>query len=126
MTSDATMPVPPHTVLVVEDEEELREMVRDALELNGYAVVTASDGREALEKLAGIERLCLVLLDLLMPRMNGWEFVEALRARSEIASVPVVVQSSAPASAPAGVARVLQKPVMFDHLLSVVREYCAH
>jgi CheY-like chemotaxis protein len=126
MTNDATMPDPPHTVLVVEDEEELREMMRDALELNGYAVVTATDGREALDKLAGIERLCLVLLDLLMPRMNGWEFVEALRARSEIASVPVVVQSSALASAPAGVARVLQKPVMFDQLLSVVKEYCAH
>jgi CheY-like chemotaxis protein len=126
MTNDATTPVPPHTVLVVEDEEELREMMRDALELNGYAVVTATDGREALEKLAGIERLCLVLLDLLMPRMNGWEFVEALRARSEIASVPVVVQSSAPASAPAGVARVLEKPVMFDQLLAVVKEYCAH
>jgi CheY-like chemotaxis protein len=114
-----------HTVLVVEDEEDLREMVRDALELNGYTVVTASDGNDALRKLADIERLCLVLLDLLMPGMNGWEFFEVLRKRAGMVSVPVVVHSSAPASAPAGVTRVLQKPMKFDQLLSVVRQYCA-
>jgi CheY-like chemotaxis protein len=114
-----------HTVLVVEDEDDLREMVRDALEMNGYAVVTASDGQDALGKLADIDQLCLVLLDLLMPGMNGWDFVEVLRKRAELASVPVVVHSSAPDKAPAGVARVLQKPVMFDQLLSVVKEYCA-
>lgn len=121
MTTDGGI----HTVLVVEDEEDLREMVRDALELNGYAVVTACDGHDALKKLDGIDRLCLILLDLLMPGMNGWDFVVALRARSELASVPVIVNSSAPASAPSGVTRVLQKPVKFDQLLSVVREYCA-
>ena len=115
-----------HTVLVVEDEEDLREMVRDALELNGYAVVTARDGRDALGKLAGIDQLCLVLLDLVMPGMNGWEFVEVLRQRTELAAVPVVVHSSATGQAPAGVTRVLQKPVLFEQLLSVVREYCAH
>jgi CheY-like chemotaxis protein len=115
-----------HTVLVVEDEEELREMMRDALELNGYAVVTATDGRDALSKIPGIESLCLVVLDLLMPDMNGWAFFEEMRRRSELATVPVVVHSSAPAQAPAGVARVLQKPLVFERLLSVVREYCAH
>jgi CheY-like chemotaxis protein len=119
VTDDTT-----HTVLVVEDEEDLREMVRDALELNGYSVVTAQDGHEALKKLDEIDRLCLVLLDLLMPGMNGWDFMAALRKRAELASVPVIVHSSATASTPAGATRVLQKPVMFDQLLSVVREYC--
>jgi CheY-like chemotaxis protein len=114
-----------HTVLVVEDETELRELMREALELNGYAVVTADDGRSALEALARIEQLCLVLLDLLMPGMNGLEFFEKMRKRPELAKVPVVVHSSAPALAPAGVTRVLQKPLDFDRLLSVVREYCA-
>jgi CheY-like chemotaxis protein len=113
-----------HTVLVVEDEDELREMVREALELSGYQVVTATDGQDALAKIAGIEHVCLVLLDLLMPTMNGWEFVEKLQLRPDLASVPIVVQSSAPARAPAGVARVLQKPVMFEQLLAVVQEYC--
>jgi CheY-like chemotaxis protein len=115
-----------HTVLVIEDEDELREMMREALELNGYAVVTAEDGQDALDKIGGIEKLCLVILDLLMPVMNGWDFVERMRQRTELASVPVVVHSSAPGPAPAGVTRVLQKPILFDRLISVVREYCAH
>jgi CheY-like chemotaxis protein len=114
-----------HTVLVVEDEEELREMMRDALELNGYAVVTANDGNDALSKMAGIDHLCLVILDLLMPEMNGWDFFERLRQSGTLASVPVVVHTSAPDRAPAGATRVLRKPLMFERLLSVVREYCA-
>jgi CheY-like chemotaxis protein len=57
--------------------------------------------------------------------MNGWDFLQKLRQRSELASIPVVVHTSAPGPAPAGVTLVLQKPVMFDRLLSTVREYCA-
>lgn len=114
-----------HTVLVVEDDQDLREMMRDALELNGYLVVTAEDGQDALDKLSGIEHLCLVILDLLMPVMNGWDFVERMRQRAELASIPVVVHSSAPTAPPAGVTRVLQKPINFDQLLSIVGEHCA-
>jgi CheY-like chemotaxis protein len=113
-----------HTVLVVEDEEELREMMREALELNGYSVATAQEGQEALEAIAKIEHLCLVLLDLLMPGMNGWDFFMKMRERPEFASVPVVVHSSAADRAPAGVTRVLKKPIELDRLLSVVGEYC--
>jgi CheY-like chemotaxis protein len=114
-----------HTVLVVEDEEELREMMREALELNGYSVATAQEGQEALEAIAKIEHLCLVLLDLLMPGMNGWDFFMKMRERPEFASVPVVVHSSAAERAPAGVTRVLKKPIELDRLLLVVGEYCA-
>jgi CheY-like chemotaxis protein len=114
-----------HTVLVVEDERDLREMMRDALELNGYNVVTAEHGVDALAKLAGIESLCLVILDLLMPVMDGWDFVVKLRQQAGFALVPVVVHTSAAGQAPAGVTRVLQKPMLFDRLLSVVREFCA-
>jgi CheY-like chemotaxis protein len=114
-----------HTVLVVEDEEELREMLREALELNGYSVATAQEGREALEAIGRIEHVCVVLLDLLMPGMNGWDFFMQMRKRPEFASVPVVVHSSAAERAPEGVTRVLKKPVALDRLLSVVQEYCA-
>jgi CheY-like chemotaxis protein len=114
-----------HTVLVVEDEEDLREMIREALELNGYSVVTAAEGREALDHLARVENVCLVLLDLLMPGMNGWEFFEEVRRHPQFLSLPVVVHSSASTRAPAGVTRVLQKPLMLESLLRVVREYCA-
>jgi CheY-like chemotaxis protein len=114
-----------HTVLIVEDEEELREIMREALELNGYAVVTAPEGQRALDEIPHIDHLCLVLLDLLMPGMNGWDFFMKLRERPELASVPVVVHSSAPESAPAGVNRVLRKPLLLDRLLSIVGEYCS-
>jgi CheY-like chemotaxis protein len=111
--------------LVVEDEEDLREMIRDVLELHGYSVVTAADGKQALRELAAIEHVCVVILDLLMPVMNGWDFLTHLRARPELASIPVVVHSSAPDGAPEGVAHVLQKPLLLNRLLAVVREYCA-
>jgi CheY-like chemotaxis protein len=113
-----------HTVLIVEDEEDLREMMREALERKGYRVVTAQEGEDALKKIDGIDQLCLVLLDLLMPGMNGWDFFAKMRERPELAQVPVIVHSSASSRAPAGVTRVLQKPILFDRLISVVREYC--
>jgi len=114
-----------HTVLIVEDEELLREMMRDALEMNGYAVVTAEHGQDALTKLADIEHLCLVILDLLMPVMDGRTFLVRMRERIELASVPIVVHTSAPGQTPDGVTRTIQKPLVFDRLLSIVREYCA-
>ena len=114
-----------HTVLLLEDELELRELMREVLELNGYSVVAVGDGREALDAMERIEHICVVLLDLLMPHMNGWDFYEKLRERPGLASVPVVVHSSSPAQAPAGVTRVLRKPVQMDRLISVIHEYCA-
>jgi CheY-like chemotaxis protein len=113
-----------HTVLLVEDEVELRELMQEALELSGYLVVTAADGQEALEAIPRIDHLCVVLLDLLMPRMNGWDLFEKLRARPELASVPVIVHTSAPTQAPVGATRVLQKPVRLDRLLAIVQGYC--
>jgi CheY-like chemotaxis protein len=113
-----------HTVLLIEDEEELREVMRDALEDEGYRVVAAREGQEALEAIPRIDHICLVLLDLLMPGMNGWDFLDAVKARPDFAKVPVVVHTSAPSRAPSGVAKVLQKPLRIERLLSVVREYC--
>ncbi len=113
-----------HTVLVVEDEVELREMMCEALEMEGYTVVVACEGAEALTALERIEHLCLVLLDLMMPGMNGWDFFDAMKARPEFASVPIVVHSSSPSSAPVGVTRVIQKPLKLERLLAVVHEYC--
>jgi CheY-like chemotaxis protein len=115
-----------HTVLIVEDEEDLRELMRDALQMQGYTVVTAEEGTDALRKIDDIGRPCVILLDLLMPGMNGWDFFDKLRERPELASVPVIIHSSASSRAPAGATRVLQKPLAFDSLLSVVAEYCSN
>lgn len=114
-----------HTVLIVEDEKELREMLGEALELNGYSVVTAAEGGAALLAIERIDHVCLVLLDLLMPGMNGWDFFKELRARPKYAALPVIVHSSAPNAAPAGATRLLTKPLELDRLLEVVREFCA-
>lgn len=113
-----------HTVLVLEDEDDLREMMREALEMKGYNVVAASEGQEALDEIGRIEHVCLVLLDLFMPGMNGWDFFAELRRRPEYADVPVVVHSSAPERAPAGVTRTMGKPIVLTRLLSVVEEFC--
>lgn len=113
------------TVLLVEDEANLREMMADALAARGYSVVTAEEGQEALQKLEGMEPPCVILLDLLMPGMNGWDFFERLRAFPELASVPVIIHSSATSRPPDGAARVVKKPLGFERLLSIIGEYCA-
>ena len=117
---------PNHTVLIVEDEEDLRELMRDALQLRGYSVVTAEEGTDALRKIDDIGPPCVILLDLLMPGMNGWEFFDKVRERPELSSVPVIIHSSAAARAPAGATRVLQKPLAFERLVSIVAEYCGN
>jgi CheY-like chemotaxis protein len=114
------------TVLVVEDEEDLREMIRDALRMDGFTVVTAQDGREALELLPSLHDCCVILLDLLMPRMDGWSFMEALSADPLFCKLPVIVHSSSPRKAPPKVTRVLQKPVEVERLLSAIHECCDH
>ncbi|HEX4341595.1 MAG TPA: response regulator [Polyangiaceae bacterium] len=113
-----------HTVLVVEDEEDLREMIREALEMSGYTVVTAAEGQAALDAIESIEHVCVVLLDLLMPGMNGWDFFAELRRRPGFKDVPVVIHTSAPDRAPSGATRVIQKPLVLARLLSLVGEFC--
>jgi CheY-like chemotaxis protein len=112
-----------NTVLVVDDDEELREILCDALEAEGFDIVAAAEGRQALDAMSKIENLCLVILDLLMPGMNGWDLFDAMRADAGLANVPVVVVTSAPSQAPAGAARVLQKPLKLERFLSMVHEY---
>ena len=113
-------------ILVVEDNDDVREMMAVTLELEGHKVDTAANGREALEKLRTGEKPCLILLDLMMPVMNGWEFRRALQQDPVLRTVPVVVVSAAtgdivkktPADA------FLSKPVDMDRLLDVVCDLC--
>jgi CheY-like chemotaxis protein len=78
------------SVLVVEDDEDTRELLARVLGEQGYDVVTAENGRVALERLKGMTP-GLVLLDLMMPEMDGFEFAEIFRARPEWATIPVIV-----------------------------------
>src|SRR5690606_28206772 len=85
---------PCKTILVVEDDADIREVLREVLEVEGFTVRTADNGKVGLEALEEIGRPCLILLDLMMPVMNGLEFLAALRARSAPRSPPVVIVSA--------------------------------
>ncbi len=84
------LPANDHPVLVVEDDIATREMVRRTLEKDGWQVVEAPNGRVGLEKLNG-RVPALILLDLMMPEMDGFEFMEALRRRADAKHIPVIV-----------------------------------
>jgi CheY-like chemotaxis protein len=110
-------------VLVVEDDADIRSGVRDLLEDEGYQVRTAANGREALDSLAQASRPCLILLDLMMPVMDGHQFLGKLRLQSEWADIPVVVVSAVVTAFPE-VAGFIKKPFDPEVLLSSVKKYC--
>jgi two-component system chemotaxis response regulator CheY len=118
------------TVLVVDDDRDIRDVLTDALEAEGYAVVTASDGQEALDWLrSGVARPCIILLDLMMPRMDGVQFRTELLNDSGFALIPVVVLSADPSAIVAArslsFAGSLRKPIPLDALLAAVHAHCA-
>ena len=117
----------PHCpVLIVEDDEDLREMMAQLLTLEGYDAATVANGREALEYLHRASAPSVILLDLMMPVMDGWEFRRQQKADPELAPVPVIVLSALdPARAGAvDASAFLKKPLDFDRLLELVREHC--
>jgi CheY-like chemotaxis protein len=109
-------------VLLVDDDEDLRDTIRDILENEGYTVRSAANGEEALERLAESPP-CLMLLDMMMPVMSGAEVLLELEHRNCLDAVPVVVLS-AHVTQCAKVREVLRKPVLVEVLLQVVARYC--
>jgi CheY-like chemotaxis protein len=118
-----------HSILVVEDDVDVREALAMFLECEGYHVVEAAHGAEALERLRGGGPFGLILLDLMMPVMNGWEFRDAQAKDPTLAAIPVVVitadHTAAKRAADVGAAGCLLKPVEFPELLDYVGRYCA-
>jgi CheY-like chemotaxis protein len=109
------------TILIVDDEPAICDTLRDILEDEGFDVEVACDGVDALEALGRMSVLPRVLiLDLLMPRMDGNELLTNLRADPVLAGLPVVVSTSDPSRAPNGVL-IMKKPVDLELLLSTVR-----
>lgn len=117
------------TILVVEDDAEIRELLAEMLVDAGYAVAEAANGQEALDYLRrGDGAPSLILLDLMMPVMDGWRFREEQSQDPSLAEIPVVVVSAdgnVPQKASAlGAAGYIQKPVEIDLLLQAVEEHC--
>ncbi len=111
--------------MVVEDDADIRECVQMILEDEGFKVVTASNGAEAEEELAHMKEPCVVLLDLMMPVMNGWELLEHLQRAGKLAEgMHVVVVSAALGDLPDGPVEVIRKPLRADQLIAKVRQYC--
>jgi CheY-like chemotaxis protein len=114
-------------VLIVEDDADLREMMAQLLSLEGFQSASVSNGREALEYLHDeTERPEVILLDLMMPVMDGWEFRRLQQADPAVADVPVIVLSALDAARAVDVhaQAFLKKPLDFDRLIELVRQYC--
>jgi CheY-like chemotaxis protein len=116
-------------VLVVEDDADVRAAIGLLLETHGFPVIEAEHGAAALDALRGNHGVGVVLLDLMMPVMDGWTFRDLQRREPAIATVPVVVVSAdATARDTARELRAdawIAKPVDFDRLVEVVRRYCS-
>jgi CheY-like chemotaxis protein len=117
------------TILVVEDDETTREALQGFLEGEGYPVIAVANGREAINYLLRDDLPCLILLDLMMPVMNGWEFRKEQKRDPAFASIPVVVCSAAgnieKEVALLGAAGCLQKPIDTGKLLATVQSFCS-
>lgn len=115
-------------LLLVEDDPDMRQDLAFLVEHRGHKVQTAAHGREALEKLSELGAPCLILLDLMMPVMNGWELRAQLLSHPELATVPVVLLSGvadiqSEARSLSAVA-YLTKPFDFEQLYRLVDAHC--
>jgi two-component system response regulator MprA len=117
------------SVLLIDDDVDIVATVRMILQRDGWDVTAAGDGAEGLAVLRGGLRPNVILLDLMMPGVNGWEFCDAVRADPELQGVPVVVVSGAgdvdEKAAAVGAVGHLRKPFELSALREVVRIYGA-
>jgi CheY-like chemotaxis protein len=112
-------------VLVVDDNPEIRSSLEEVLGEEGYQVVGVADGQEALDYLTTREEPRVILLDLMMPVMDGWQFRAEQKKNPKLANIPVIVISAmADAAQDIGAERVLSKPLSPEILLRAVKDYC--
>ena len=112
------------TILVIEDDINIRDVLKLSLEFEGYHVLTAGNGKQGFEVLEQEALPGLILLDLMMPVMNGWEFLEAIKKKEILNTIPIVV-----VSAYADKARTIEcqdfvsKPLDLDHLMATILKH---
>lgn len=116
----------PHPIMIVEDDADSREALRLALEEEGFPVVEAANGRDALDMMATGVEPCVVFLDLMMPVMSGLEFIAELRKDPKREGTPVVLVSAWPSEATRtpGAQGFMRKPFDLAELFENARRYC--
>lgn len=113
------------SIMVIEDDEDIRNVLVDVLADEGYETHSAGNGKEALETLRLMPKPCLVFLDLMMPIMDGREFLDEVMKDSYLAPVPVVVVSAIADKADVtGAVGFLKKPIDMVMILDVAEKYC--
>jgi CheY-like chemotaxis protein len=112
-------------LLIVEDDDGSRAALGDILDFEGYPVAMCSNGAEALDYLRRRPLPLLIILDLQMPVMNGWQFHDACKKDADLATVPIVVITAFQSPGDLEVDAVMQKPIDIERLLNLVRCYCS-
>ena len=113
-------------VLLVEDDVEIRDILQDLLEAEGYDVVPASHGKQALEFLEGVrggKLPDLMVLDMMMPLVDGGQVLATMKSDPVLSSVPVVVLSAVARERPAGASAFLRKPIPLQKLFDTIRGF---
>ena len=119
--------MPSKQILIVEDETLARESLKLLIELEGFEARAAANGREALDIISESGLPCLIVLDMMMPLMNGWELLEALETRDLLRDARIVVVSAAPDIVRSPLTRrypILPKPFDIESILDIARECC--
>jgi two-component system chemotaxis response regulator CheY len=111
-------------ILVVEDDQAIREVLTEVLRYEGFDAFGAANGREALSLLEGREAPSLIILDLMMPVMNGWEFLDRIHQTPALAAIPVIVASAGLSrpGAPDAAIDFMRKPIDLDEFIARVRK----
>ena len=115
-----------HTILVVDDDPDIRDVIAETLADEGFSVVTSGDGQAAVD-IALESPPSLIVLDLMMPKMSGWQVIEALQASPRGAKIPIVLVSASRdlerTARQSQVAACLAKPFDLDSLVRVVEQH---